>query len=124
MTLGQKLRELRKLEGWTRGLRRPMSQLEVARAISQETGGHISQAYLPQVKNGRRKHSSETTRQLFARLFRVSPGYLVSDLEPVATPDTELHEWLRSRADKFASDLELLLRLGEWLKQDATRGAA
>jgi transcriptional regulator with XRE-family HTH domain len=124
MTLGQKLRELRKLEGWTRGLPRPMSQLEVARAISQETGGHISRAYLPQVENGRRKHSSETTRQLFARLFRVPPSYLVSDLEPVAAPDTELQEWLRSGADKFASDLELLLRLGEWLKQDATRGAA
>jgi transcriptional regulator with XRE-family HTH domain len=112
MTLGEKLRYLREVEGMLRGLDRPLSQSEVARGIRDELGAPISQAYVSQVENGRRKHLTETTRMLLARFFNVHPGYLVSDPEGfqtelisrVRTEEDSLDLWLVDGAERFARD--------------------
>ena len=112
MTLGEKLRYLRDVEGTLRGLDRAMSQSEVARAISTELGKSISQAYLSQVENGRRRHLTDTTRMLLSRFFNVHPGYLVSDPEgfqtelmsELETAEDTLDLWLINGAERFASD--------------------
>src|SRR5712691_4632673 len=102
MTMGEKLRYLRLVEGTLRGLEREMTQAEVARAIRRELSQSISQAYLSQIESGRRPHLSNTTRMLLARFFKVHPGYLVSDPEgfhnelasPVRVLEDTLDLWL------------------------------
>lgn len=112
MTLGEKLRYLREVEGTLRGLGRAMTQSEVTRAVSEELGQSISQAYLSQVENGKRKHLTETSRTLLAGFFKVHPGHLVSDPEGFQTelvsalrvPEDRLDAWLTAGAERFASD--------------------
>ena len=112
MNLGEKLRYLRDVEGTLRGLDRAMSQSEVARAIREELGQTISQAYLSQVENGKRRHLTDTTRLLLSRFFKVHPGYLVSDPEgfqtglisELRTEENTLDLWLINGAERFAAD--------------------
>src|SRR5262249_60072400 len=114
-TLGQKLRQLRQLEGELRGLGRELTQSEVARAIRTELGKTISQSYLSLIEKGSRKHLSHESRQLLARFFKVHPGYLVSDppgfhtelASEVATGEPALDRWLGEGAAGFAHDPEL-----------------
>src|SRR4029077_7064130 len=79
MTLGEKLRYLRQLEGTLRGLGREMTQQEVVRAIKKEARGSISQSYLSQIESGSRRHLTNDTRLLLSKFFKVHPGYLVDD---------------------------------------------
>ena len=83
MKLGEKIRYLREVEGSLRGLGRPMTQLELVRAIRQElgTGKAISQSYLSQIENGARPHMTQSSRALLAKFFKVHPGFLVDDPE-------------------------------------------
>ncbi len=115
MTLGDKLRSLRAVEGSLRGLGRPMTQQEMAVAMKRETGRTLSQAYLSQLESGARPHLTHTTRELLARFFRIYPGFLVSDPEGY-TPelqselrafDAKIDSWLHAGAEQFASDAEL-----------------
>jgi transcriptional regulator with XRE-family HTH domain len=115
MTLGDKLRSLRAVEGSLRGLGRPLTQNELARAMKKETGKTLSQAYLSQIESGARPHLTHTSRELLARFFRVYPGFLVDD--PAGyTPDLQselrvkeakIDSWLHAGAEEFASDAEL-----------------
>ena len=115
MTLGEKLRYLREVEGTLRGFGRGMTQSEVTRAVAEELGEKISQAYLSQVENGKRKHLTDTTRMLLARFFKVHPGYLVDDPEGYHAEllsEARLHEdrldsWLIGGAERFRKDPEL-----------------
>jgi transcriptional regulator with XRE-family HTH domain len=77
--LREKLRQLRAVEGARRGLSRPLTQSEVARAMRDELGASFSQAYLSQLEGGKRVHLTHTSREALARFYRVHPGYLVSD---------------------------------------------
>lgn len=112
MTLGEKVRSLRRVEGELRGLGREMSQQEVVRAIATELGGSFSQSYLSQVESGARPHLTHRTRQLLARFFRVHPGYLVTDppgfqtdlVSNLRTDEGPLDEWLRQGVERFAAD--------------------
>jgi transcriptional regulator with XRE-family HTH domain len=112
MTLGQKLRQLRHLEGELRGLGRELSQSELVRAIRAELGETISQSYLSLIENGTRRHLSQESRQRLARFFKVHPGYLVSDppgyhtelTSDVASVETALDRWLLDGATRFAHD--------------------
>ena len=112
MTLGQKLRQLRQLEGELRGLGREISQSELVRAIRSELGQTISQSYLSLIEKGTRRHLSQESRQLLAKFFKVHPGYLVSDppgyhtelTSDVATVETTLDRWLGDGATRFAHD--------------------
>jgi transcriptional regulator with XRE-family HTH domain len=115
MTLGEKLRYLRSVEGTLRGLEREMSQAEVSRAVRAELGSSISQAYLSQIESGRRPHLTNTTRLLLARFFKVHPGYLVDDPEGFHTELTsevrgledKLDLWLIHGAERFRRDAEV-----------------
>jgi transcriptional regulator with XRE-family HTH domain len=116
MTLGDKIRSLRSVEGSLRGLGRPMTQQEVADAMKRETGRSLSQAYLSQIESGSRPHLTHTTRELLARFFRIYPGFLVNDpegytpelqSEELRAIDAKIDSWLYAGAEQFASDREL-----------------
>jgi transcriptional regulator with XRE-family HTH domain len=112
MTLGQKLQQLRQLEGDLRGLGRALTQAELVRAVKAETGKSISQSYLSLIEKGERKHLTHDTRQLLSRFFKVLPGYLVSDppgyrteLSPeVASIETSLDRWMSEGSIRFSQD--------------------
>jgi transcriptional regulator with XRE-family HTH domain len=115
MTLGEKVRYLREVEGALRGLNRAMTQQELVRAIKAELKSSISQSYLSQVENGSRKHLTDSTRMLLSQFFKVHPGYLVNDPEGFQTElvsdiravEDTLDLWLISGAERFARDPEV-----------------
>ncbi|HUB83688.1 MAG TPA: helix-turn-helix transcriptional regulator [Bryobacteraceae bacterium] len=115
MTLGEKLRYLREVEGTLRGFTRELSQLEVARLIQKEQGKSISQSYLSQIESGARPHLTNSTRMLLARFFKVHPGYLVDDPEgfqnelisDIGALEDKLDLWLVSGAERFSREPEL-----------------
>jgi transcriptional regulator with XRE-family HTH domain len=129
MTLAQKLRQLRHLEGDLRGLGRELTQTELVRAIRAELGQTISQSYLSLIEKGARKHLSNESRQLLARFFKVHPGYLVSDppgfqtelFSEVATSETQLDRWLVHGATRFAHDPALAAALERLAAHAETR---
>jgi transcriptional regulator with XRE-family HTH domain len=115
MTLGEKIRCMREMEGALRGMQREMTQLEVVRAIKKELGKSISQSYLSQIESGRRPHLTNTTRLLLAKFFKVHPGYLVDDpkgyqpelISDLRAEESRLDEWLEEGAARFVRDTEL-----------------
>jgi transcriptional regulator with XRE-family HTH domain len=78
MELGEKLRRLREAEGLRRGLWRALTQREIVRALRQELGVTLSQAYLSQLESGARVHLSNETREALARFYHVRPGDLTT----------------------------------------------
>ncbi|HLW55219.1 MAG TPA: helix-turn-helix transcriptional regulator [Candidatus Angelobacter sp.] len=112
MTLGEKLRYLRLVEGNLRGLGRDMTQQEVVRAMTRELKQKISQSYLSQIENGSRPHLTNKTRLLLAKFFKVHPGYLVDDpkgfhtelLSDVSSAEDKLDLWLIQGAERFRDD--------------------
>jgi transcriptional regulator with XRE-family HTH domain len=115
MTLGEKLRYLREVEGTLRGLDRELSQQELARLIQKEQGKSISQSYLSQIESGARPHLTNSTRMLLSRFFKVHPGYLVDDPEgyqnelvsDIGALEDKLDLWLVSGAERFCRDPDL-----------------
>jgi transcriptional regulator with XRE-family HTH domain len=115
MTLGEKLRYLREVEGTLRGLGRPMTQQEIVKAVKKELGKSISQSYLSQMESGTRPHMTQSTRTLVARFFKVHPGFLVDDPEgyhtelvsDLRTTEGQLDVWLLQGSERFASDPEV-----------------
>src|SRR5438309_9178022 len=117
MKLGEKIRYLREVEGSLRGLGRPMTQLEVIRAIRDELGPGkaMSQSYLSQIENGTRPHMTQSSRALLAKFFKVHPGFLVDDPEgyhteltsDLRTTEGQLDVWLLQGSEKFAADPEV-----------------
>jgi transcriptional regulator with XRE-family HTH domain len=131
MTLGQKVRYLRTVEGSLRGLGRPMTQVEVARAMKRELKKSMSQSYLSQIENGVRPHLTRTTRTLLARFFKVHPGFLVDDPKgfdadlssDLASSEGKLDVWLLHLAELFGSDGPVRDALTRIAGQKDTRGA-
>ena len=115
MTLGEKLRYLRQMEGTLRGLGREMTQQEVVRAIKKEGRASISQSYLSQIESGSRRHLTNDTRLLLSSFFKVHPGYLVDDpagfqtelISDLRTKELSVDLWLINGAETFRSDPEL-----------------
>jgi transcriptional regulator with XRE-family HTH domain len=125
--LGEKIRYLREVEGSLRGLGRPMTQLELVRAMRDESGRgrgrakgpgkatSISQSYLSQIENGARPHMTQSSRALLAKFFKVHPGFLVDDPDgyhaeltsDLRTTEGQLDVWLLQGSEKFASDPEV-----------------
>jgi len=113
--LGEKFRYLREVEGALRGLGRPMTQLEVVRAIHKELGKSISQSYLSQIENGARPHMTQSSRALLARFFKVHPGFLVDDPEgyhteltsDLRTVEGQIDVWLLQGSERFAGDSDV-----------------
>ena len=115
MTLGEKIRYLREVEGSLRGLDRPLTQLELVRAIRKQLGKTISQSYVSQIESGARPHMTQSTRTLLARFFKVHPGFLVDDpagyhtelVSDLRTTEGQLDVWLLQGSERFASDPEV-----------------
>ena len=115
MTLAEKIRYLREVEGSLRGLNRPMTQLELVKAIRKEQGKSISQSYISQIEGGSRRHMTQATRALLAKFFKIHPGFLVDDPEgyhteltsDLRTVEGKLDVWLLQGAERFAGDAEL-----------------
>ena len=116
MTLGEKIRYLREVEGALRGFDRAMTQQEVVRAMKKDLKKPISQSYLSQIESGTRPHLTNTSRMRLAKFFKVHPGYLVDDPEGYSTEllsdlgalEDKLDLWLVSGAERFRNDPEVL----------------
>jgi transcriptional regulator with XRE-family HTH domain len=138
MSLGEKLRYLREVEGALRGMGREMTQQEIARAIALEAGKasgkkaqkkSISQSYLSQIESGARPHLTNATRMMLAKFFKVHPGYLVDDPEgyhtelisDVAALENRLDLWLVNGAERFRNDAELSRALVKVARHDDSR---
>ena len=129
MTVADKIRYLRVVEGHLRGLDREMTQKEVIDAIRNELKRSISQPYLSQLENGSRKHLTNTTRLLLAKFFRVHPGYLVDDPEGFQTElitdltdqEDKLDLWLIQGAERFRRDGPLSEALLKLARHEDTR---
>lgn len=112
MTLGEKLRYLREVEGTLRGLGREMTQQEVVRAMKTEMRESISQSYLSQIESGARPHLTNDTRLLLSKFFKVHPGYLVTDpdgyhtelISDIRSNEDNLDLWLIEGAERFRRD--------------------
>ncbi len=87
MKLGEKIRYLREVEGSLRGLGRPMTQLELVRAMREELGKGrsekgradksgsnkqktISQSYLSQIENGARATHDAVFARAAGKVFQ------------------------------------------------------
>jgi transcriptional regulator with XRE-family HTH domain len=131
MTLGEKIRYLREVEGSLRGLGRLMTQQELMKAIRKETGKTISQSYLSQIESGKRRHMTQSTRTLLARFFKVHPGFLVDDpkgyhtelASDLRTTEGQLDVWLLQGSERFASDPEVSEALIKAAREKDTRRA-
>src|SRR5262249_29559825 len=129
MSLAEKLRYLREVEGSLRGFGRPMTQLELVRAVQKELGKPISQSYISQIENGARPHLTQGTRSLLAKFFKVHPGFLVDDppgyhtelISDLRTTEGKLDVWLLQGAERFASDPEISQVLIQTARQTDTR---
>ena len=115
MTLAEKIRYLREVEGSLRGLGRPMTQLELVNGIRKEMGKGFSQSYISQIESGSRRHMTQSSRSLLAKFFKVHPGFLVDDPEgyhteltsDLRTVEGKLDVWLLQASERFASDKEV-----------------
>ena len=129
MTLGEKIRYLREVEGSLRGLNRPLTQQELMKGIKAETGKTISQSYLSQIEGGKRPHMTQSSRTLLARFFKVHPGFLVDDPEgyhtelvsDLRTTEGQLDVWLLQGSERFASDPEVSQVLIKVAREKDTR---
>jgi len=129
MTLAEKIRYLREVEGSLRGMNRPMTQIELVGAIRKELGKSISQSYISQIENGARPHMTQATRSLLARFFKIHPGFLVDDPEgyhteltsDLRTVEGKLDVWLLQGSESFAGDPELSEVLMKAAREKDTR---
>jgi transcriptional regulator with XRE-family HTH domain len=141
MKLGEKIRYLREVEGSLRGMGRPMTQLELVRAIREEAGKSksrgrakgpspsISQSYLSQIESGSRPHMTQSSRALLAKFFKVHPGFLVDDPDgyhaeltsDLRTTEGQLDVWLLQGSEKFASDPDVSQVLLKAAREKDTR---
>jgi transcriptional regulator with XRE-family HTH domain len=69
---------------------RPASLRDVAAAISEATGRHVSAAYLGQLRNGTRTEPSYAIIEAIARWFGVTPDYFLADTETARQTEEEL----------------------------------
>lgn len=129
VTVAEKIRYLRVVEGHLRGLGREMTQKETVAAIRAEMKKPLSQSYLSQLENGSRRHLTNTSRLLLAKFFKVHPGYMVDDPEgfqtelisDFGTQEDKLDLWLIQGAEKFRKDSQLSEALLEIARHDDTR---
>jgi hypothetical protein len=129
MTLAEKIRYLREVEGSLRGLNRPMTQLELVNAVRKELRKSISQSYISQIEGGSRRHMTQASRSLLAKFFKVHPGFLVDDPEGyhteltsnLRTVEGKLDVWLLQASERFASDREVSRVLLKLARERDTR---
>ena len=119
MNLAEKMKHLRAVEGELRGLNRPMTQVEVVKAMQEELGVKVSQAYLSQLERNKRLHLTASSRDVLSRFFKVHPSYLISDPPDYSTDlmtDMEadgdrLATWLTASTQEWHTEPEVQLFL-------------
>ena len=129
MTLAEKIRYLREVEGSLRELDRPMTQVELVQGIRSELGKSISQSYVSQIESGSRRHMTQGSRSLLAKFFKVHPGFLVDDPEgyhteltsDLRTVEGKLDVWLLQGSERFAGDQEVSSVLIKLAREKDTR---
>jgi len=129
MSVAEKIRYLRFVEGHLRGLGREMTQKETVAAIKREMKKPLSQSYFSQLESGTRRHLTNTSRLLLAKFFRVHPGYLVDDPEGFQTElisdlsgqEDKLDLWLIQGAERFRRDSALGEALLAMARHEDTR---
>jgi len=129
MTVAEKIRYLRFVEGHLRGLGREMTQNETVAAIKKEMKKPLSQSYLSQLEGGTRRHLTNTSRLLLSKFFKVHPGYLVDDPEGFQTElisdfsgqEDKLDLWLVQGAERFRRDSALAEALLVIARHEDTR---
>ena len=129
MTLAEKIRYLREVEGSLRGLNRPLTQLELGQGIRKEHGKGLSQSYISQIESGSRRHMTQASRSLLAKFFKVHPGFLVDDPEgyhteltsDLRTTEGKLDVWLLQGSEQFAADREVSQVLIQAARETDTR---
>ena len=129
MTLAEKIRYLREVEGSLRGLNRPMTQVELVQGVRSEQGKSISQSYISQIEGGSRRHMTQASRSLLAKFFKVHPGFLVDDPEgyhteltsDLRTVEGKLDVWLLQGSERFAGDQEVSSVLIKLAREKDTR---
>ena len=129
MTLAEKIRYLREVEGSLRGLDRPMTQQELVAAVRKEQRQSISQSYISQIESGSRRHMTQSSRSLLAKFFKVHPGFLVDDPDgyhteltsDLRTTEGSLDVWLLHASERFAGDPELTNVLIKLAREKDTR---
>jgi transcriptional regulator with XRE-family HTH domain len=129
MTLAEKLRYLRTMEGQLRGLGRELTQQELVRAIKCELKKTISQPYVSQIESGKRKHLTNSSRLLLSKFFKVHPGFLVDDPEGYNTElisdlrlkEDDLDLWLVQGAERFRRDPQMAEALLSLARHDDSR---
>ncbi|GAC1427332.1 MAG: hypothetical protein NVS4B1_24740 [Ktedonobacteraceae bacterium] len=112
MNLAEKMKHLRTIEGDLRGLNRPMTQVEVVKAMQEELGVKVSQAYLSQLERNKRLHLTASSRDVLSRFFKVHPGYLISDPPDYSTDlvtemgldSDRLSTWLAASAHEWHTE--------------------
>jgi transcriptional regulator with XRE-family HTH domain len=129
MTVAEKIRYLRFVEGHLRGLGREMTQKETVGALKLELKKPLSQSYLSQLESGTRRHLTNTSRLLLAKFFKVHPGYLVDDPEgfqtelisDIAGQEDKLDLWLIQGSERFRRDAALAEALLKIAQHEDTR---
>ncbi len=129
MTLAEKIRYLREVEGSLRGLNRSITQLELVKGVRKELGKSISQSYISQIESGSRRHMTQSSRSLLAKFFKVHPGFLVDDPEgyhteltsDLRTIEGRLDVWLLQASERFAGDPEVSHVLIKLAREKDTR---
>ena len=116
MTLGEKIRYLREVEGSLRGLNRPLTQQELMKGIQAETGKTISQSYLSQIETRQAsaydaivahrcwRAFSKCIRDFWWTIPRAITPNWSRDLR---TTEGQLDVWLLQGSERFASDPEV-----------------
>jgi transcriptional regulator with XRE-family HTH domain len=135
MDLAEKVKHLRSVEGELRGLNRPMTQMEVVKAMQEELSESISQAYLSQLESGKRVHLTASSRVLLSRFFKVHPGYLVSDppdfstdllsvdlLNDMDSSMDRFQNWLAEAASEWSEDPTIQIFLARLASVEDPRG--
>ncbi len=115
MNLAEKMKHLRAVEGELRGLNRPMTQVEVVKAMQEELGERVSQAYLSQLECNKRHHLTASSRDVLSRFFKVHPGYLISDpldysvdlISEMESDSDRLTTWLAATSQEWRIEPEV-----------------
>lgn len=115
MNLAEKMKHLRAVEGELRGLNRSMTQVEIVKAMQQELGEQVSQAYLSQLERSKRLHLTASSRDILSRFFKVHPSYLISDppdystdlMSEMISEEDRLETWLTASAHDWRIEPEI-----------------
>lgn len=112
MNLAEKMKHLRAVEGELRGFNRPMTQVEVVKAMQEELGVKVSQAYISQLERNKRLHLTSSSRDVLSRFFKVHPSYLISDppdystnlMNEMESDSDQLTTWLAASSQEWHTE--------------------